>query len=71
MTGQMSNFRKMNNFPHLHEHISHNMLVTYNFNQRVPRSVLNKKVPLPFMDEIFVTHNIPEGNSVALTVKIA
>ena len=42
-----------------------------NFHQRVPRAILTKIVLVQFIDGIFVTHSIPEGNNVTLIAKVA
>ena len=73
MRGQRSNFRKIDNVSTLHWHIS-KIINRSGLTLPSAYSPLNSdqnEVSLPFMDGLFVTHGIQEGNSVTLIGKIA
>ena len=73
MRDQMSSIRKIDNFSTLHEDIS------IPINRRdiklslacSPFNSEQNQEQLPLIDGIFMTHTIPEGNSVTLIGKIA
>ena len=69
----MSNYRKIDHFLTLHAYISN--AINHSDLQPSPAcsSFISKqyRVLWQFINEIFVAHSVPEGNSVTLMAKIA
>ena len=71
--GQRSNFRDIGNFSILHYRIS-KIINRIGIKLSLASSLFTferKKVSLPFIDRMFVTHSVSKGNSVDLIGKIA
>ena len=73
MRGQRSNFRKIDKFSTIHDDIS-NIINRSDIGlspASSPFTSEQNEVSLQFIDGIFLTHSIPEENSVTLIGKIA